>query len=469
MASPRVPGVRRLDAWLQHAREPVFVLNAECRLVYVNRAWEELTGYAAEAVLGRDCRPLGRSQAGEPAGLGDSFNPPPEALAGQPAGVTTLIVHAQGERRWRRLEFWPYHDAQGALLCLLGLVRQREAPPHTPDAESQRLHTDLMEVRDRLLARNGFDALIGRGPGHQRLLDQVRAAAATTVPVLVVGGPGTGKRLVARTIQQQGPHPQSLLLAFDCAALPPEDLERDLFGVDGSRETPGLALPGGSTLLLKDVLDLPRDMQGRLVAALSPAIRLLATTSGDPERARLDDRLRPDFYYALTTLVIRLAPLRDRLDELPLLAQHLLERANQRGGRWRGGLSPEALDALIGYDWPGNVRELARVIDAAHARGGGDVIGADDLPAAVRGHLGSAYTPPPMPPAIMPLDELLTQVERRLIEQALQRAGQNKSRAAELLDISRPRLYRRIKELNIPDVPEPADDAPRTPTLNAAP
>jgi DNA-binding NtrC family response regulator len=326
-----------------------------------------------------------------------------------------------------------------------------------------------MEVRDRLLHRHGFDTLIGRGPGHQRLLDQVRAAATTTVPVLVVGEPGTGKRLVARTIHQQGPHPQSLLLAFDCAALPPEDLERDLFGVDGSRADPHLALPDGSTLLLRDVLDLPRDLQGLLVAALGPAVRLLATTAGDPERARLDDRLRPEFYFALTTLVIRLAPLRDRLDELPLLAQHLLERANLRGERRHSGFHPEALDALIAYDWPGNVRELARVIEAAHARAAGDTIELDDLPAAIRGHLGSAYTPPPMPPTIVPLDELLTQVERRLIEQALQRAGQNKSRAAELLDISRPRLYRRIKELNIPDVSEPDGDVPRTPTLNLAP
>ena len=93
-------------------------------------------------------------------------------------------------------------------------------------------------------------------------------------------------------------------------------------------------------------------------------------------------------------------------------------------------------------------------------RGAADVIQLDDLPAAIRGHLGSAYNPPPMPPAVLPLDDLLTQVERRLIERALQRARQNKSRAAELLEISRPRLYRRIKELNIPDEPEPADDAP---------
>ena len=229
--------------------------------------------------------------------------------------------------------------------ALRALVRRHEAPPHAPDADSQRLRTELIGLRDRLLERHGFDTLIGRGPGHLRLLNQVRAAAATTVPVLVVGEPGTGKRLVARTIHQQGSHSQALLLSFDCAALPPEDLERDLFGLDAGRGASGMALPGGSTVLLRDVLELPRDLQGRLASALDCGVRLLATTTGEPERARLDDRLRPDLYFALTTLVVRLAPLRDRLDELPLLAQHLLERANLRGPRRRSGFSPEAMDA----------------------------------------------------------------------------------------------------------------------------
>jgi DNA-binding NtrC family response regulator len=207
-------------------------------------------------------------------------------------------------------------------------------------------------------------------------------------------------------------------------------------------------------------VDLPRDLQGRLAEAIDGQIRLIAATAEDPDAARRAERLRADLYYALTTLVIRLRPLRERLDELPCLAQHFLERANQRGGRQRGGVTAEALRVLLAYDWPGNLRELSRVVDDAHGRGAGDAIGADDLPAAIRGEYASAYTPPPAPPPVTPLDELLTQVERRLIEAALQRARHNKSRAAELLGISRPRLYRRIRELNLPDLPEGADGVP---------
>jgi transcriptional regulator with AAA-type ATPase domain len=460
MASPRVSG-EKLDKLWQQASQPLFWLNAEFKLVWVNRAWEDLTGHPAEAVLGLACNAHGPTRAGDLAGLAGSFFPPSEARAGRPSGQPTLIIHPSGERKWRRVEFWPLLNKQGGLLGLFGLVGTPDSAPHAPDAESQRLRTDLLEVRDRLQRRHGFDSLIGRGPAHRRLLEQIGAATATSVPVLIVGESGTGKRLVARTIHQKGPRRSAPILPFDCAALPVEVLERELFGVSGDPGVrPRLILPEGSTLLLGDILDLPRDLQERLAAFPDERVRLIATTAGDPDEALNADRLRPDLYYALTTLIIRLEPLRRRLDDLPILAQFLLERNNLHGERQRLGFKPEALDVMLGYDWPGNLRELSRVVEAAHATGPGDWIEADDLPVEIQGSLGAAYHLPPVPPTIMPLDELLTQVERRLIESALQRARQNKSRAAELLGISRPRLYRRIKELNLPDVPEPADEVP---------
>jgi DNA-binding NtrC family response regulator len=144
------------------------------------------------------------------------------------------------------------------------------------------------------------------------------------------------------------------------------------------------------------------------------------------------------------------------------LAQHLLERANERGGEQRTGFSPQAKSALFAYDWPGNLRELARVIDHAHARGKGSVVELDDLPASIRGNLGGGFLPPSPTSPAKPLDELLTDVERRLIERALRQARSNKSRAAELLGISRPRLYRRIKELNLPDDTQSPDETERS-------
>jgi PAS domain S-box-containing protein len=463
MSPPRVPGVRRLHLLLQQVREPVFLLDGRRRLAYVNAAWEALTGFAAADVIGLECVPVGPTRDGGREGLAGSFYPPPEVQAGQAAGASTLIVHADGERRWRRVEYWPLRHARGPVAAVLGLVRPIEAAPLAADSATARLQSELERLRERLRARRAGESLLGRGPAHDRLLDQVAAVASSGAPALLVGEPGSGRRHAARQIARRR-DPAASLLAYDCAALPVEVLERELFGGPADPDAPparpaALRPPEGATLLLVDVESFPRDLQARLVPALDGRRHaLLATTRHEPDALLRDERFRPEFYYAATTLVLRLPPLRERLDELPLLAQHFLERANGKSERRRAGFDAAALTALAEYDWPGNLRELARVVDAAHAAATADVITAADLPAAIRGHLGAAYTPPPLPPKVTPLDELLTQVERRLIEGALARARQNKSRAAELLDISRPRLYRRIKELGIPDVPEPADD-----------
>src|SRR5205807_178840 len=115
-----------------------------------------------------------------------SFYPPAEARAGQPVATQALIIHESGERRWRRIEFRTFHDEKGGMLGLFGVIGSTDSPALTPDGESFRLRIDLLKVRERLQLRHGFDTLIGDGPEHRRLLDQVATAAATTVPVLIV-------------------------------------------------------------------------------------------------------------------------------------------------------------------------------------------------------------------------------------------------------------------------------------------
>ncbi len=440
------------------------------RLVWANRAWEELTGYPPESAAGIACPAHGSARSGDASELAASFRPPPEAMAGQPAGSPTLIHRADGQRLWRRVEFWPFTDETGALIGLLGTVRDEAHPPSVPDSQLGRLAAELLAIRRRLLDRFGTDSIVGAGSSHRRLMEQVRLAAGSTVPVLIIGEPGTGKRHVARVIHQSSPTGDRPFLPFDGRAMPAEILERELFGATGSphengpeapRRRPRLSLGEGATILIDEVLALPRDLQARLVDALDSPVRLIGTTVGDPEEAVRDDRLRADLYHAMTVLVVRLLPLRDRREELPALAQHFLERINRRGGPQRAGFVPEAIDVLIAHDWPGNLPELTRVVEHAHARAGAgrDRIGPDDLPAAIRGQRGGAYNPPAAPDPARPLDELLTEVERRAIETALRQSRSNKSRAAEILGISRPRLYRRIKELNLPD-DDSADETP---------
>jgi len=474
MPHPR-PGQFEPNKLWQEAREPTFWLDSELRLAWVNRAWETLTGHTAEEVLGLTSHAHAPTRADDLADLAASFHPPPESLAGQPAGTPALIFQAGGEPIWRRLEFWPFRDEHETLIGLLGVVRDPDSQPSVPESQANRLHIELLEIRRRLEKQPALEGLLGLGPAHRRVLDQVRLAAGSTAPVLIVGEAGTGKRQVARAIHQNGPGRHQPLVPFDCEALPAEILERELFAAEkspgssaeiespaGFAGRPRLSLGDGRTLLIREIFLLPRDLQARLAASLESQVRLIGTTVLEPEDAFRQERVRPELYFALTTLVVRLRPLRDRRDELPVLAQHLLERANQRGGRQRPGFLPEAITALSSYDWPGNIHELTRVVDHAHALGAGDQswVNVDDLPTSIRGSLAGAYLPPTAPSPIKPLDQLLTEVEQRSIETALRQARGNKSRAADLLGISRPRLYRRIKELNLPDEGEPHEDAP---------
>ncbi len=439
-------------------REPLFWLDPNLKIVWVNRAWEEHVGRTGKEIRGAVCRAYTPSST-DPPDMASSFFPPPETLAGEPASVLTLITRPDGERLARLLEFWPFTDSQGASIGILGVIRPEDARSAAPGSRAAETHVELLQTRQALHARHGFDGMVGAGLAHRRLLEQVRLAATTSAPVLILGEEGTGKRLVAQTIHQLDPDRDQPLVPCDCQALVPEILERELFGTtrpDLAREhsgpiKPRLSLGPGSAFLLREILYLPRDLQARLAAAAGGSVRVFATSSQDPEAALADGRLAPELYYALTTLVLRLPALRDRRAEIPLLAQYFLERANERGGTSRTGFSVEALAALGAYDWPGNLRELARLVDHCQARALGREIELADLPSPVRGHLEASVPRGLAPRPSKPLDDLLIEIERRLIETALEQSHGNKSRAAEVLGISRPRLYRRIRELDLPD------------------
>lgn len=471
MASPRLSAFRSDHLW-READEPTFWLDKALRLVWVNRAWEALTGYPAERVLGVTCKAHAPVESGDLSDLAAGFHPPSRALAGQPARGPTLIIHAQGEKLWRLLDVWPFHDRQGELIGYLGRVRESDSSPLETIDDDPGLRGELLALRQRLWHDYGFDRLIGRGDAHDRLLDQIRLAGGTTSPVLILGEPGTGKRSVARLIHAVGANRLQPIHMIDVEALPADLLETRLFTLwepsDPRQDRDWDALDGRvsapasnpATVAVGDVLQLPRDLQSRLATLLrnKSGPRLLALTSVDPEAALRSEQLRPDLYYALTPMVLRLQPLRERREELMLLAQHFLERANRLGGSQKLGFSATAQTVLQAYDWPGNLGELDRVVKFAHDQGEQSLITAEDLPASIQGNLGAAYLPGATPPPIKPLDEMLTEIERRLIENALVKSRRNKTRAADLLGISRPRLYRRMKELNLDDEADPDEE-----------
>jgi transcriptional regulator with PAS, ATPase and Fis domain len=443
----------RWQAFFQRSAEPLFLLNRGRRLLFANRAWEQCTGSSIASCRGLVCKRARNSGADSAAGLAAALAPPPEVLQGITSRVRRLVPAREGSI-WSDIEFFPLRAEEG-LLGVLGritAVKGDERPSLVPLAE------ELVSLRESRVDRYRLDQLAGQMPALRRVGDQVRLASQTRTPLLVVGESGTGKQWLARTIHYQSAAREAAFVPVECAGLPTSTLNSLLFGPSGllrggGSETGRRGVAVG-TLYLKEPSRLPRELQDRMVEALAdpePAWPRIMAGSGVrlAEEVRAG-RLIDDLYFTLSTVVVELPPLRDRMAaDLPWLVECLLERANAGEERRLTGLSPEAWEVFYAYRWPGNLRELYQVLSVARTRAGSTQIEVGDLPAYMRLAVNLEQTQGPVLPRALPLDQLLEETERRLIRLALQRAGGNKSRAAELLSIVYPRLFRRIEALGV--------------------
>jgi DNA-binding NtrC family response regulator len=368
------------------------------------------------------------------------------AQAPLPGGVPLPGGESMAPARWWDIEFFPIREEKG-ILFLLGRITPIAAdsqPPATPVPEK------LIALRGGLADRYRFDQFDTVSPVMRRVLDQARLASQTRSPVVIVGEAGTGKQWLARTIHHQGISSEKHFAALECPSVPETFLTGILFGDFGLLKNAGLG-----TLFLKEPACLLRDLQARLCDWIeepgSPSPRLIASFRRPPEMEVQADRLLDQLHCALATLVITLPPLRDRSAELANLVERLLERLNSKAERRITGLTSAAWEVLRAYSWPGNLRELSAVLARAGAAASGPQIDADDLPAYVRLAVKMDQTTDAAEERPLPLDSLLEKVERRLILNALKLAQGNKTRAAELLSIWRPRLLRRMEALGIKD------------------
>ncbi|NOY44912.1 MAG: sigma-54-dependent Fis family transcriptional regulator [Deltaproteobacteria bacterium] len=326
------------------------------------------------------------------------------------------------------------------------------------------------ELRRRLEAVEAGGEILGRSPRMQEVFRLMERVAPTGVTVLVQGESGTGKELVARRLHalsgRTGP-----FVAVNCAAIPEGLIESELFGhVKGAftgavADKPGLFEEAtGGTLFLDEVGELPLHLQPKLLRALQEGrikrvggnreipvdVRIVSATNRDLAEAVRQGQFREDLYYRLNVVALEIPPLRDRRADIPLLALHFLQKYAKAFGRPLKGFTREALDRLEAYSFPGNVRELENLVERAAALETGEFVTCDSLPPAVCTQpSGGADTLPPIPPEGLDLEGLLAEVERRYLEQALDRTGGNKTEAAKLLGVSFRSFRYRLERLGM--------------------
>ncbi len=323
-------------------------------------------------------------------------------------------------------------------------------------AELQQSRRELTVARRA--ARRTASPLLGESAPMRELRTQIQRLAPLDLPVLVLGETGTGKELVARALHDESPRRRAPFVAENCSALPAELMERELFGhvagafTGADRDRPGLLeLASGGTLFLDEVGDMSPALQAKLLRALQEHairrvggsdtialdLRLVAATHKDLRAMVARGEFREDLFFRLAAVELRVPPLRERGDDVVLLAERFLQRHGERSGKaLRFG--PPALAALRAHAWPGNVRELDHVIARAALLANGDEIVELGLPTVV----APAATPGA---AVTPAVATLKEVERRALVAAMQASGGDKSKAARALDISRTALYEKLK------------------------
>jgi two-component system response regulator HydG len=275
--------------------------------------------------------------------------------------------------------------------------------------EKRHLIEENRTLRAQLAAHNAR-RLIGQSLPWRRTMETVLQAAPSMATVLLLGESGTGKELLARAIHEASPRGSGPFVPVNCAALPESILEAELFGYERGAFTGAVQRHDGrflqadkGTLFLDEIGEIPTHVQVKLLRVLQEGeverlggrttkvdIRLVAATNQDLRAAVKEGRFREDLYYRLNVIQVRLPPLRDRRDDVPLLAEHFLRVYAERNARRLSGITPAALDVMLRYDWPGNVRELENAIERAVVLCRGSAIEADDLPAEVRSGAGAA-------------------------------------------------------------------------------
>ncbi len=328
--------------------------------------------------------------------------------------------------------------------------------------EKYELKKENVALKSELKQKYAFSTIVGKSALMQDVYDTIRMVSKTQANVLIAGESGTGKELAARAIHYDSDRAEAPFVTIDCAAIPPEIMESELFGHEkGSftgaheRKTGLLENANGGTVFLDEIGELDLNLQKKLLRFLQEReilrvggveriklnVRVVAATNKDLEREVQEKKFRQDLFYRLNVVTIKMPPLRERTDDIPLLAHHFLEKINRIEGKLIRGFEESVMDVFLKYGWPGNVRELENVIERAYVLCPTITITLKYLPGKLLSLAREEREP---------FDEMnLMETEKRLVVKALNATSWNQSRAADMLGISRKQLRTKMKNLSL--------------------
>lgn len=436
---------KREDVILDSIADGVFTVDLEWRVTSFNRAAERITGISRQEAIGRLCSDVFRANICEAdCALRRTME------TGKPTLVNkaVYIVNTHGER-----------IPVGVSTALL----KNESGMVIGGVETFRDLSLVEELRKELEGRHSFADILSQNHQMHRLFDILPEVAQSESTVLIEGESGTGKELFARAIHSLSPRHQKPLIVINCGALPDTLLESELFGykagafTDAKRDKPGrFALAEGGTIFLDEIGDISPALQVRLLRVLQERtyeplgatqplkanVRIVTATNQDISELVKKRKFRQDLYYRVNVVKLSLPPLRERMEDIPLLVDHFITRFNRLRGKDITGVSPEVLNILMRHDFPGNVRELENTIEHSFVLCRGGLIYPEHLP---------DYLLPTKARVSSPIT--LSELEAQFIIDALRRHNWNRIATAKELGIHKTTLWRKIKRLGI-ELPE---------------
>ncbi len=444
-----------LPEWLSLTEQPVFVVDSRRVVLFFNRGCERLTGWAAGDLIGKVCEVHSDGVPGEITTLLSSLCPPSGVV---PASHRVHLLTRAGQSLDRVAHFFPLPPLDAdpekpESLRWLGMIGLPQSPLRlSPIPAESELHAELSALKTELRQRYALTQVVARCSAMRRVLAQLQLAVASPTTIAFSGAAGTGKEHLARAVHYAGETRIRAFVPVDCR-LPTKQLS-EIFGrlLNPDREELPIPVLRVGAVLLQFVESLPREWQLKLTEQvdLSPgpeAVRWMLSSDSALDALVEGERLLPAFRDRFGVLEVSLPTLRNRPEDLSLLAQQALEECNSdnQTRKQLTGFSPDVGEQFRAYNWPGQLDELFAVVREAHLASAGPLVSVRDLPFRFRaGQDAQSVSPPPVIEQV-PLDELLLRVEKEQIQSALSRAEGSKQLAADLLGIPRAKLYRRLE------------------------